>query len=339
MSHEIDTTTGAAAFAFSGVRADIWHRLGHAMPEHATAEDFAEMPGLTFRIKRSNVRYFADREGTNQLEMPDQHVLFRTDTLTPLGVVGDQFKVVQPATQFEFFAEFCRLTGAKMSTAGVLFGGKQLFGSAQIGSDIRIVGTDSIRPFIMFHTANDGTASTTIRNVATRPVCNNTVRAAFKETKQGVVTLTHRSHFDPNKMAAQLAAWVETQRLMAEQFRLLAQTPVSTGKAEDIVTLVLNARKAPQRPREDGTMPAARDVRNTAAWQGIMSMFNGVELGANLPGVRGTAWGLFNGFTAYADHASRAISEDHRFASSQFGSGADLKDDALKALLQVATTS
>jgi hypothetical protein len=64
----------------------------------------------------------------------------------------------------------------------------------------------------------------------------------------------------------------------------------------------------------------------------ILSLFNGEGKGSQLDGVPGTAWGLLNATTEYADHHVRTTSDANRWASAQFGPGADLKAKAYALL-------
>jgi hypothetical protein len=74
-------------------------------------------------------------------------------------------------------------------------------------------------------------------------------------------------------------------------------------------------------------------VRESAGFTKILDLFNGSGMGATNDGVFGTAWGLLNAVTEYADHHVRARSDQNRFVSSQWGAGADLKQKAASLLL------
>jgi hypothetical protein len=74
-------------------------------------------------------------------------------------------------------------------------------------------------------------------------------------------------------------------------------------------------------------------VRESAGFTKILSLFNGDGMGATNDGVFGTAWGLLNAVTEYADHHVRARTDQNRFVSSQWGAGADLKQKAASLLL------
>ena len=170
-----------------------------------------------------------------------------------------------------------------------------------------------------------------MRRVLERAVCNNTIQMAFKENQKAgaVCKISHRSVFDPaavkEYMGLNMDAWnnakgamlrlanVEVDRYAAENFvlRLLGADPGSTVQAECV--------------KVEKTMVSA-------GYGKILSLFNGEGKGSTLDGVQGTAWGLLNAVTDYADHHVRATSGANRWASAQFGPGADLKAKALDLL-------
>ena len=58
--------------------------------------------------------------------------------------------------------------------------------------------------------------------------------------------------------------------------------------------------------------------------------------GAELAAAKGTAWGLLCAVTEFVDHERRARSNEYRLDSAWFGQGAQIKQRALDAALQLA---
>ena len=115
MSHELTTNeiTGAVEFAYRATDGMPWHGLGQPMADQATIDDWRVAAGMDWRIKRAKVRYPVSPETVNDasqyIEIPDQHVLFRSDNHNALGVVSDKYKVVQPSEVIEFFRELVKV--------------------------------------------------------------------------------------------------------------------------------------------------------------------------------------------------------------------------------------
>lgn len=312
MAHELTThADGRVEFAYLQADGLPWHGLGQAMADGASIDEWRAAAGMDWKINRGIVRFNVDRDGT-QLAMPEQHVLFRNDTQAPLGVVSKRYEVVQPAEVLEFFRGIAGAAGLEMSAAGTVFGGKRFWATAKIGEASPLGLQDKVGGYILISTSADGSLSTEVRRTTVRVVCNNTLQMARAE--QASVKLTHRSVFDPSAvrefMGLNETAW---DQFKADMVRM-ANTPVANDTAERVL---LELFKTPE----------------TAGYKKVLDLFNGAGIGSQLDGSAGTAWGLLNSVTEYADRHVRATSDANRFVSSQWGPGAQLKAQALNILL------
>ena len=184
---------GFAEMAFVGEKA--WHGLGQELPEGADIETWKTAAGMDWKIQRSKVRYFADREGYQQLEMPGQNVLFRSDSKAPLGIVSKDYKVVQPGEVLEFFRDLTQASGYTLNTAGTLFDGKRFWALAKVGEDAAVVGEDMVGGYLLLSTSCDGAMATTAKFTTIRVVCNNTLSMALRAKDRKTVTISHRTKF------------------------------------------------------------------------------------------------------------------------------------------------
>jgi len=233
---------------------------------------------------------------------------------------------VQPAQMLKLFRGLARAGGLEISAAGTLFGGSRFWATARIGEASPVSTRDRIGAFLLFASSADGSSKTTGRRVATRVVCNNTLQMAYGEGS-AEFSLSHRSKFDPSEvrgfMGLNSAAWDSFRHQITRLANIAMPTDEAAERAIDI--LEPSARKA--------GFDAIDKVRDSAAYKRVLSLFNGAGIGADIDGAAGTAWGLLNAFTEYADHHARAHSDENRFASAQWGNGATLKNRALAALL------
>lgn len=335
MSHEIDFSKGAPAMAYRGEVP--WHGLGASMDENATVDEWIKAAGLDYTIKRGFVRYATSRDGANDPSsygtMQDRVVLFRDDTQAPLGVVSDNYKVVQPRAVLEFFRETAEANHGVIETAGALFGGAKYWALVRLTNDMAVRGSDVVRGYLMLSTSADGTSATEGRRTMVRVVCANTL--AIAERGRASVRVTHKSVFDPH--AAKITLGIAHDEAMGEfarttdQFRALASMPVSR---EEIITLTLRAfgHKPEEMTRreieEAGSKAALRNVATLATGSGL--------IGRDLDGGQGTVWAWLNGVTQYVDHAARARSQDNRLDSAWFGRGDSLKSTAFDVALRFA---
>ena len=96
MSHRIDQ------MAYTG--APPWHKLGSALPANQPIEVWAEKAGMNWEIKDTPVCFQTHDSTGEQVHLfQDQRVLYRSDNLQPLSVVGSRYQVVQPMEVLEFY--------------------------------------------------------------------------------------------------------------------------------------------------------------------------------------------------------------------------------------------
>jgi phage/plasmid-like protein (TIGR03299 family) len=371
MAHQItERANGFAEFAYIGEEG--WHKLGQSIEAYlvsigltigtATPEQLAQAwatcSGMDWKILRSKVRYFADRDGKDQREIPDAHVLMRSDTGADLGIVSDKYKTVQPAQVLQFFHDLSVSLGVKLETAGTLFGGKKFYATANLGESFTFASGDTVKGYLLLATSCDGSAKTTARHVLTRVVCNNTLGAAMSEKNKHVVNLSHRTTFDADKIKAQLG--VAQIREVAEACESLTQVRMSDDKACTFVRNLLRPEDAAKAAtiadtqaevarvlsqasgsqdfaRLLGATVALKDIEDTRrAPKGeaeILRLFRGAALGSSIAGVRGTAWGMLNAVTEYVDHRASAKTASHRMQSALFNGGDEMKTSAFEQLL------
>ena len=94
MAHMIDTSNGTAAIAFVG--RTPWHGLGQSLTPGATIDEWTREAGLAYTVLESPV-LFRHPSATYPEVFNGRKVLHRSDNGTPLAVVSDGYRVVQPS--------------------------------------------------------------------------------------------------------------------------------------------------------------------------------------------------------------------------------------------------
>jgi phage/plasmid-like protein (TIGR03299 family) len=324
MAHEITIREdGFAEIAYAG--ATPWHRLGQRIDADAPIEQWQVQSGLNFKYLESQVFF----EDAGMQKFPGQKAIYRSDNHKPLAIVSDEFKLVQPDEVLDFFRSLIDQYQFKMEIAGSLKEGRRIWGLARTGMASEVVPGDIVRPYMLLVTACDGTLATTGQWTIIRALCANTIRASTigDDLKAGrAVKVRHSTTFDPAKVKDKLGVAMSTFQSFMQDCRSLAEKKLTKDDTEGVLVELFSKGRAKD---------VQSDVRSSAGYRTVMQLFEGAGRGSLLEGVRGTAWGLLNAVTEYADHASRAQSNDNRLDSAWFGRLADLKDDA-KLLLQAA---
>lgn len=323
MAHEL-TINGDKVEMASLVGTKPWHGLGQELKEGASIDEWIVAAGMDWTVQRGFVRYAVDKDGAMR-SWDDNVVLFRSDNKLPLGLVSDGFKIVQPRAVVEFFRDLCENNGFTMRTAGTLFGGRKYWALADIGKESYIGSArDRVKGRLLLVTAADGSSKTKGKFVAECVVCNNTMTMAMSETGGSMVEVSHRSVFDANDAKLKLGVTDTQWNAFIAQMNYLVEKPLDSEDADVLTGKLLFGAKGVQNEQDQAELEATRGYKK------IMDLFMGGQKGAELPGRKDTAWAWLNAVTQYADHEVSARSVDNRFNASQFGSGDQLKNEALK---------
>ena len=310
MAHHVHT------MAYVGT--EPWHGLGQRLIPNQPLEAWQLAAGMDWSIESSPVRFFNGSETLHSF--PEQLVLHRSDTHAPLAVVSNRYQVVQPREILEFYRDLTEVSGFTLETAGVLKGGKKFWALARTGQSATLKGHDQVNGYLLLATACDGTLATTAQFTSVRVVCNNTLHIALNNS-DGAVKVSHRSAFDPDAVKRQLGIAVSSWDGFMARMKALASCIVSDSQASAFVQRVLST-------------PTAQTAPDKAV-KAVLALYQGGGMGAELDSAKGTAWGLVNAVTQYADHERRARSSDHRMDSAWFGPGAALKHQAWSEALRL----
>lgn len=309
MAHEIHS------IAYVG--AEPWHGLGNALPKNQPIEVWQQCAGMDWSIRETEVLYSVAAEGLHVKPYKDAKVLFRSDTLAPLSVVGNRYKVVQPRDVLEFYRDLVSAGGFELETAGVLKEGRKLWALARTGQETVLKGGDKVKAYLLLATSCDGTLATTAQFTSVRVVCNNTLQLAVGD-RAGAVRVPHSTKFDSVAMKQELGLGLSAWDAFLTSIRSMSERKVNKFEAMNFLVDVLGDRDVP-----------LADQPNQKALQSVHALFAGAGKGAELAAASGTAWGLLNAVTEFVDHDRRARSQDYRLDSAWFGQGAAIKGRAL----------
>ncbi len=306
-----------------------WHGLGSRLSPKQPIEIWQREAGMDWKIQDSPVHFKSDSIGAlgSIHTFPDQKLLYRSDTKTPLSVVSQRYQVVQPREVLEFYRDLTEVSGYELETAGVLKGGRNFWALARTGQGTTLKGNDQVNGYLLLATSCDGTLATTATPTTVRVVCNNTLTIALDSTTEAI-KVPHSTRFDPQVVNKQLGIAVSQWDSFMHRMRLLSERKVQWHEAMGFFMNVL-CDANPNTP-----LPAV--LPNERALRKVQCLSEGQGRGSTLESAQGTAWGLLNAVTEYVDHERRARSIEYRVDSAWFGQGAQIKQRALEAALQLA---
>lgn len=334
MAHNLDMTNGRANMAFLGDRNDIWHRLGQAMQQGMTIEQWAKAAGLDWhavkvelyaKIEALGLKG-ADGSALRGVKLPEI-ALVRSDNGAPLGIATDSYVPHQPQEVLEWFQHYLSVDSRfELDTAGSLKGGRIIWAQAKFNGDMTVNG-DAHKARLLMTTSFDSTAATINKATMTRVVCNNTLDAALADGGKSIVRTRHNTKFDPARVQRELAAIAsgfDQYKAMAEAMARTSLDAGETGKFfKSILDIPFNATEKDISGRKLNQFNALNHAYQTTLREGAKPL---------------TAWAALNAVTRYVDH-DRAVQkggntpDEARVLSTSFGSGAALKAKAVQLLL------
>ncbi|WP_025110506.1 DUF932 domain-containing protein [Pseudomonas sp. H1h] len=311
------------------VGATPWHGLGSRLSPKQPIEIWQREAGMDWKIQDSPVHFKSDSIGAlgSIHTFPDQKVLYRSDTKAPLSVVSQRYQVVQPREVLEFYRDLTEVSGFELETAGVLKGGRKFWALARTGQGTTLRGNDQVNGYLLLATSCDGTLATTATPTTVRVVCNNTLTIALDGSAKAI-KVPHSTRFDPQAVKKQLGIAVSQWDNFMHRMRMLSERKVQWHEAMGFFMNVLCDANP--------NMPLPAVLPNERALRKVQCLYEGQGRGSTLVSAQGTAWGLLNAVTEYVDHERRARSIEYRMDSAWFGQGAQLKQRALEAALQLA---
>ena len=259
---------------------------------------------------------------------PDQRVLYRSDNLQPLSVVGSRYQVVQPMEVLEFYRDLTEVSGFQLETAGVLKGGKKFWALARTGQSTALKGNDQVNGYVLLATSCDGTLATTATPTTVRVVCSNTLSVALSDMSQGI-RVSHSTAFDAQAVKKRLGIAVSQWDGFMYQMKALSERKVKLKESEEFFSRLMR--------NSTSLSGSAEVVGQDRAISKLLHLYNGNGRGAELSAAKNTAWGLLCAVTEFVDHERRSRSTDHRLDSAWFGQGANLKHRALDQAVQMAS--
>ncbi|MEJ7691569.1 DUF932 domain-containing protein [Daejeonella sp.] len=200
MAHLINFNEKTGKHSFFSVQEKAWHGLGQIVADYPNSADAIKYAGLDYTVeKRSLFTYDTENHHGDpdtdviipELEVPNYFATIRTDTKQVLGVVGNDYEIVQNTAAFSFFdAIVGGQDGILYETAGSLGQGEKIFITAKLPGYIRVGSDDLIEKYLFLTTSHDGFGSITAAFTPVRIVCNNTLNAALSNMTN-VIKIRH----------------------------------------------------------------------------------------------------------------------------------------------------
>lgn len=316
MAHEITIRENGIAEVFSGNNIPMWHKLGQVVSGLLTSKEAMKKAYLDWSVSLQPVTVAGK-------EVKDYKAVVRDDNQKTLSILGNRYFPIQNSEAFEFFDEIIGAGQAVYDTAGSLGSGKRVWIMAKLKGQLFINTRkdDVIDKNVLLVTSHDGTSSLSMQIVSTRVVCANTLSVALSNA-HNQIKIRHTKNYELKKNDAMLAlglcnAYFDKLQLVINELDTQAMT---LHEVEGFTEKLL--------PVTEEDSSRIKSIRSE-----IVDLFsNGIG------NIGRSRWDALNAVTEYADkHRSTRThengnSEENRFSSNMFGSGAKLKERAFQLL-------
>jgi len=322
MAHEMQ----ANDHMFSGNGERPWHGLGTILPGLATAAEALEAARLNFTVLQGEMAYVIPERQDGDRIIPEEirtvknrKANFRSDDGGYLGMVSDNYHILQNTEAFAFFDSIVEEGAAVYETAGSMFGGKVIYITAKIPGLIRVgSGDDVLENYVLLRNTHDGSGAVTAKLINTRIVCNNTLTAALREDG-AQVSMRHSASLQERIKEAHVAMDVANKRIL--EIQSFGNDALNVRMSEDQAqAFYLDAMGMKIGAGKDGADKLPRVISE-------MMMLR--EAGKTTKEARGTLWGDFNVVTEFLSGNNPDYGRTYRSQARSENTTAENKLDSL----------
>jgi phage/plasmid-like protein (TIGR03299 family) len=187
MAHELAKKADGTAAMFS-VRETPWHELGVVLHDVPEIDDALTLAGANFTVVKYPVYTVARYTAANHVgfrRVAGHFATLRTDTDTPLGVVGAGYTPLQNSEAFAVVQPLLESGHATLETGGVLRDGADVWLQARFqlppGARATDIFGDEVAPFFLIANNHSGRRGVLCSLTPIRVVCANTLGMAERE--------------------------------------------------------------------------------------------------------------------------------------------------------------
>ena len=148
MAHQINFNQKTGKDSFMSVKEKAWHNLGQVIDRYPTSSEAIQHAGLNYIVEKrplftydteNHIGKTADNIIISEIAVPNFFATVRADTDQVLGVVGNDYEVMQNRDAFSFFdAIVDGGEGILYETAGALGNGERVFITAKLPDYIKV---------------------------------------------------------------------------------------------------------------------------------------------------------------------------------------------------------
>jgi len=328
MAHNLNYNQQTGKHSFFSVKEKAWHGLGTIIENYPTSAEAIKYAGLDYTVEKrplftidGNNNAFSNGEAIPDIEVPNYFATARADNDEVLGVVGNDYEVVQNVNAFDFFDSIVGgKEGILYETAGALGKGERIFITAKLPDYIRVGRDDLIEQYLFLTTSHDGFGSITAAFTPIRIVCNNTLNAALQGAANTIKIRHTASAHDKLKQAHKLLG-ISNQLAgeLEDVFNHWSRIRITDSAVKRLIQLAM----APSKEVLQNLQAGKEDQLSTAFNNVVSSIldYSFTSESQQEPTTKGTLFGAYNSITGYFQNVRTFRDEESKLKSIIFGTG------------------
>ncbi len=346
MAHQINFNKQTGKHSFMTVKEKAWHGLGQIIDRYPTSSEAIQHAGLDYIVeKRPLFTYDTANhlgEGSDdmvipEIEVPNFFATVRADTEQVLGVVGNDYEVVQNRDAFSFFdAIVGGGEGILYETAGALGNGERVFITAKLPDYIRVGVKDWIEQYLFLTTSHDGLGSITAAFTPIRIVCNNTLNAAMRH-HTGAIKIRHTASAAERLKQAHTLMGIsrELSQEMEGLFNQWAKVRITDREVKKLIQIAM----APNKEVLEHLAESKFEQLSTHYTNIVDSVYEYALASPTqqVDTTAGTVFGAYNAVTGYFQNVRSFKSEEAKFKSIMDGTAKQRAQTAFNLCRDFAT--
>ncbi|QES88942.1 DUF932 domain-containing protein [Rhizosphaericola mali] len=339
MAHNLNFNEQTGKYSFFSVKQKAWHGLGQIVSDYPTSAEAMQYAGLDFEVIKSplftsgrtmSIGDCGELEEANDILVHNAFATLRTDSNQPLGVVGNDYNIIQNREAFAFFdAIVGGGNGILYETAGALGNGERIFITAKLPDYIKVGNNDYIEQYLFLTTSHDGSGSITAAFTPVRICCNNTLNAALKNMSN-VVRFRHTNGAAGKLVEAHRVMGIATanSKAMEETFNHFAKIHITDKEVRRLIEMAMAPNKETLQLLQGHQYGDLSTVfKNQCEEVFSYAMTSDTQ---QFETTKGTVFGAYNAITGYFQNLRSYKDEEAKLKSLVYGGTAATK--AQKAL-------
>ena len=335
-----------------------WEKIARQIPDGASVEETLAAAGLDWEVLKlpvfTELEYEVSSEEhasgiarkVKRIAVPKSYTILRADNhqvISPFS--GPRYKMIQNEQAFEAFEQFCLAGDLTMETAGMLSGGKHIWALASIGEGYELSPGEILKGYVLlFQSHYYGHSLKAMFTPVRYPGGLTLVKALNVKGKSGYYSMPHSRVFNDARRA-EIEELVDMAEESLEKYARQAEFLSNAGftQADGVYYLIsvfdpklvgrFEKRKEQlpltyREALEHGDIP--RPVKQAIGFMDDVP-------GADLPSMKGTAWGAYQ-TVAYGLDVAMGKGVDTRLESAWTGKNVKTKRRALNIASTMATT-